>query len=151
MQAAPPISAELEQSLSAYSAPVRRFALALRLLVRSEAPDATELLYDSYNAVSIAFTYNGRLGGAFCHVAVYSGHVNLGFNRGSELPDPEGLLRGSGKWIRHLKVRRVEDLEQPYLREFIRLAALHAPPAEGAECQARSVTRTVSARKRGPA
>lgn len=91
-------------------------------LVVSEAPEAAELLYDGYNAVALAFSFTGRLREAFCHIAVYARHVNLGFNRGSELPDPGGFLQGSGKFIRHLKVRAPEDLEQPHLKGFVRLA-----------------------------
>ena len=51
-------------------------------------------------AVSIAFTYTEKSRGAFCHIAVYKGHVNLGFNRGAELPGGEGVLEGTGKLIR---------------------------------------------------
>ena len=53
-------------------------------------------------------------------------HVNLMFNRGAELADPDGRLEGSGKIIRHLKVRVPEDLKQPHLRKFIRAAIKHA-------------------------
>ena len=47
------------------------------------------------------------------------------FNRGAELEDPDGVLVGEGKIIRHIKVRRPEDLKSPYLRKFIKAALNH--------------------------
>jgi len=144
-------SAELEQFLSPYTPEVRGLALRLRALVLTEAPRASELLYDAYNAVAIAFSFTGRSSEAFCHVAAYSGHVNLGFNRGSELADPDGLLLGGGKLIRHLKVRTAEDLERPHLKHFIRLAIDRAVRAPTGEVQRASAVKAVSQRKRRPA
>lgn len=44
-------------------------------------------------------------GVAFAYVAIYSAHVNIGFFHGAELSDPEGLLQGSGKFMRHVKLK----------------------------------------------
>jgi hypothetical protein len=41
---------------------------------------------------------------AFGYVAVFSSHVNVGFFQGASLPDPAGLLQGSGKFMRHVKL-----------------------------------------------
>jgi hypothetical protein len=49
-------------------------------------------------------------------------YLTLGFSRGTELPDPAGLLQGSGKVHRHVKLRRSDDLDQPALRELIAAA-----------------------------
>jgi len=48
------------------------------------------------------------------------------FNRGAELNDPEGVLVGEGKIIRHIKIRRPADLKNPHLQKFIRAALKHA-------------------------
>ena len=40
----------------------------------------------------------------FCYLAAHNDHVNLGFKYGAALPDPEGLLEGPGKLMRHVKV-----------------------------------------------
>jgi len=56
------------------------------------------------------------------HIAVYSNHVNLGFNDGASLDDPKGILQGSGKVIRHITMKASEDLERPELRAYIRRA-----------------------------
>jgi len=50
-------------------------------------------------------------------------HVTFGFLLATSLPDPEGLLEGAGKNIRHVKLRSVEDLEKEGLRELIAAAS----------------------------
>jgi hypothetical protein len=82
---------------------------------------------------------------AFCTIVVNSRHVNLMFNRGAELQDPAGLLVGSGKIIRHLKVKRPEDLKQPHLRKFIRAAIKHSKSIASARPKDRLVRPRVRA------
>lgn len=100
---------------------VTRLALALRELVLAEAPEAEEILYSVYAEV-IVFKLSGRKRGAFCNVAAYSRHVNLVFYCGAELPDPHGVLKGSGKKMRHIRFDSPADLRHRYLRTFIRSA-----------------------------
>lgn len=57
-----------------------------------------------------------------CHIAVYSKHVNLGFNFGASLADPESILEGSGNQIRHISVKTPADLLRPALRSYLRRA-----------------------------
>jgi hypothetical protein len=49
-------------------------------------------------------------------------HVTIGFARGTELPDPAGLLAGSGKVHRHVKIRTDADLRRPELGELFTTA-----------------------------
>ncbi len=64
----------------------------------------------------------GRLKDSFCHVATYARHVNLGFNRGAGLPDPQRVLQGTGKSIRHIRITQEGDLAAPYLTRYIEAA-----------------------------
>jgi hypothetical protein len=48
--------------------------------------------------------------------------VKLGLFRGSELPDPDGLLQGSGKVHRHVRLRSAADIEQPALARLLKAA-----------------------------
>jgi Domain of unknown function (DU1801) len=52
----------------------------------------------------------------------YSKHVTIGFARGTELPDPAGLLAGSGKVHRHVKIHTEEDLRRPELGTLFAVA-----------------------------
>jgi hypothetical protein len=59
----------------------------------------------------------------FCFYMVGKNHVTFGFHFGTSLLDPEGLLEGTGKNLRHVKLPNVEDLKQTGLRELVRAAA----------------------------
>jgi hypothetical protein len=100
---------------------VAHLALALRELVLTEAPEAEEVLYSVYAQV-IVFKLPGRKRGAFCNVAAYSRHVNLVFYYGAELPDPQGVLTGTGKKMRHIRFDSPDDLRHRYLRTYLRSA-----------------------------
>ncbi len=108
--------------LASYDPHIARLALALRETVLEEAPEAVEFVYKGY-AVSIAFSLTERpMKDGFSHIVVYSGHVNLGFNRGALLPDPNRVLKGAGKLIRHITIERENDLDRPYLRRYLQAA-----------------------------
>src|SRR5271170_1794355 len=59
----------------------------------------------------------------FCFYMVGKNHVTLGFHNGTSLDDPEKLLEGTGKNLRHVKLRSVEDLERKGLKELVLAAA----------------------------
>ncbi len=61
--------------------------------------------------------------GTVCGFMTGKEHVTFIFLRGAALPDPEGLLEGTGKSVRHVKVRSVEDLKRPALKKLIVEAA----------------------------
>lgn len=108
--------------LAAYDPHISNLTLALREIVLEEAPEAIESVVKSY-AVAIGFSFTGKpLKDGFCHVVTYSSHVNLGFNRGASLPDPNGVLVGNGKAIRHITIRKQNDLDQPFIRRYIHAA-----------------------------
>jgi hypothetical protein len=60
-------------------------------------------------------------------------HITFGFLRGTSLPDPGKLLEGTGKNLRHVKLRTVEDLRKPALKKLIQSAAIlnEKEPMEG--------------------
>lgn len=57
--------------------------------------------------------------GPMCFFMVGKNHVTFGFLRGTALVDPKGLLEGTGKSLRHVKLRTVEDLKKPELKKLI--------------------------------
>ena len=142
---------ELADFLAAFDPKVAKLHLATRRVVLSAAPDADELIYDAYNAVTAAYSFSGRLKEAFCHVAAYRAHVNLGFNRGVELPDPSQLLRGSGAKIRHARIGQPSDLRSDALLKLVAAAVQQgralAPEAVGGSS---STVRPTTGGKRRP-
>jgi hypothetical protein len=59
---------------------------------------------------------------AFGYVNVFAAHVNVGFFQGAALPDPAGLLQGTGKFMRHVKVRPGTDIDHAALTGLIEAA-----------------------------
>ena len=59
---------------------------------------------------------------AFAYVNVFTSHVNVGFFQGSVLHDPSGLLQGTGKFMRHVKLRLGEPIDSAALRTLIEKA-----------------------------
>ncbi len=108
--------------LASYDPHISRLALALRETVLEEAPEAVESILRTYATV-IGFSFTGKpLKDGFCHIVTYSTHVNLGFNRGALLPDPDRLLAGKGKLIRHITIRDGNDLDRQAVRRFLQAA-----------------------------
>jgi hypothetical protein len=118
--------------LATYNPHVADLTLALRQAVLEEAPDAIESLSRGY-ALAIGFSFTGKpLKDGFCHIVTYDTHVNLGFNRGALLPDPGGVLAGTGKSIRHITIRNQNDLEHPAIRRYLQAAIeqVDGPPTK---------------------
>src|ERR1700674_1508795 len=152
---------ELKEFLKPYDRAIQRLALSLRSLVLEEMAPCHENIYDAYSAVAIGYGSSDRLKDGVLHIAVYASGVNLGFNDGVTLDDPLGILKGTGKQIRHITVKTPEDLARPEIRSYIRRArglAISdarklgekslAPLEEGGEVI--SVVKAVYPRKRRP-
>ncbi len=112
--------------LEAYDPHISEIALALRELVLEEAPDASESIYQVYT-VAIWFGFSGKMKDMFCYITTNAEHVNLGFPRGSALPDPNRVLEGEGKSMRHIKLRSLRDVERPFVRRYIQTAMEQTP------------------------
>ena len=113
---------ELIKFLKPYDRAIQKLALDLRAIVIDELAPCHENIYDAYSAVAIGYGSSERFGDGICHIAVYTSNVNLGFNQGALLSDPEGVLEGTGKRIRHISLKTKADLSRPEIREFLRRA-----------------------------
>ena len=117
-----PPPADLKKFLRPYDREVQKLALRVRALVLEEMAPCYENIYDAYSAVAIGYGTSERLSDGIFHIAVYSKHVNLGFNDGASLADPKGILQGNGNRIRHLSIKSESDLARPEIRAYIRRA-----------------------------
>ena len=110
-----PADNPVDRYIAGLKPPVRGIAEALRRTIRAAAPELEETLkWD-------APTYVGKA--PVCYIAGYLDHVNLGFHRGAELRDPKGLLEGTGKRLRHVKVRSEADANSASVVALVREAA----------------------------
>jgi hypothetical protein len=142
---------EYVKLLLPYGEVIQELALAARKLILEEAPGASEFVYEVYT-IADHFTFTERPSDAFVFTTTHANWVNLGFNFGSLLPDPDGLLRGEGKSIRHVRIAQAADVEAPGVRVLVKSAIAQAERPEGKAGEPRTVVRTAqSARRRsGP-
>jgi len=84
-------------------------------VIRECGNDVRELLHDGHPTACVADA-------AFAYVNAFNAHVNVGFFRGAELADPAGLLEGTGKYMRHVKLRPDRDTDTAALIKLIESA-----------------------------
>ena len=94
---------------------LRRLAQSWFERLRGCGADVCELLHDGHPTACVGDA-------AFGYVNAFSAHVNVGFFQGAALDDPNRLLQGSGKRMRHVKVRWGEAVDEVALSELIAAA-----------------------------
>ena len=100
---------------------VRAIGEALRAVIVALQPDTVEVPRRGDGAVSYG-TGERKMSESHCYLAPQRDRVNLGFWHGTAIPDPHGLLEGTGKRLRHMKVRDVETARGPAVRALIEAA-----------------------------
>ena len=110
---------QLIKFIEPYDEHIQNLALELRDFITDLVPESNELIWDNYNAVAMAYSKSEKLKDAFCHIAIYSGHVNFGFNRGAELTKSNIKLNGKGKLIRHLSVKDFQSFPKEEIQSMI--------------------------------
>ena len=81
-------------------------------VMRKCGDDVREILHDGHPTACVADA-------AFAYVNAFAAHVNVGFFHGAELADPAGLLEGTGKYMRHVKLRPDRDIDAKALKTLI--------------------------------
>ena len=93
----------------------------LREYILELHPDCNELIYHTH-ALTAVFSISDKLSDAFCMLPIYTNHLNLGFNKGTLLKDPNKLLTGTGNLIRHIDVKKTSDYRNPKVKALIQEA-----------------------------
>ena len=81
-------------------------------VMRKCGDEVRELMHDGCPTACLGDT-------AFGYVNVFTSHVNVGFFQGASLPDPAGLLQGTGKFMRHVKLRPGEPINSAALNRLV--------------------------------
>jgi len=92
---------------------------SLRAAVRKRFPTANELVYDYSHSLVISYSPTDRGIDAVVAISARSNGVSLYFNQGPRLPDPKGLLMGSGKQTRFIPVQVASHLAHPDVEALI--------------------------------
>ena len=119
-----------------------------RAKMRKRFPQAAELVYDNYNFFVIGYGPSEKAGDAIFSLAAQAKGLSLCFLQGARLPDPSGILRGSGKRVRNIRLDAPGTLDDPAVCRLIDLASERAKVPIGPECRHRLIIKSVSAKQR---
>ena len=111
------MAAAIETLLRTYPEDVQSLVREARETLQEWLPDADESVDES--ARMLAYSYGPGYKGMVCTLLLSKSGVKLGFVGGAALADPHGLLAGTGKVHRHVRLRTVEDLKQPGLKQLV--------------------------------
>ena len=110
--------ADIARLLAGHPPELQAIEHALRRLIRTEAPAAEERVDFGNKLIAYGWTMAMRdlLFALICHKS----WVNVQLADGADVPDPDGIVEGTGKKIRHVKVRSLDDVARPALHALIR-------------------------------
>jgi hypothetical protein len=116
-------AAAFERHVAATAAPLADICRVLRATVLEEFPDAVES-FDAADGL-LAIGTGRSLRDFLFAIIPHTRWVNLQLADGVDLPNPDGRIEGTGKRIRHIKIRSVEDARAPWLRAAIAAQLAH--------------------------
>src|SRR5262245_32758134 len=110
---------QLAGFISKYDPTVAKLARATRAAMRRRLPTAHELVYDNYQFLAIGYGSTERASDCIVSLAISPKGVALSFYYGASLPDPEGILLGSGKQNRYIRLSGTETLAEPAVEALL--------------------------------
>jgi len=110
-----------------YPPPIQDIAEKLREVILATAPDALEKANRGWRSIS----FRDKQVGYFCGIFPFEDHVDLIFEFGVLLPDPNGILLGDAKQVRYLRYPGDEEIREAEIKPLL-LASLDLPPQHAA-------------------
>jgi len=141
-------AAQLDSFLDKFTPGIAAHARAVLARMGARLPGAVQLVYDNYNALAIGFSANDKVSGVVFSVAVFPRWVSLFFFGGPSLPDPLGLLNGSGTTVRHIVLKDLALFDSPGVQALISEGLARATPPIDPAQPGRLVVKSVSAKQR---
>ena len=140
--------AQLDRFLSAYTPEIEAFARKALATMRKRLPHAVEMVYDNYNALVCGFGPTERASEAIFSIVLFPKYVTLFFLQGAELPDPKGLLEGSAKVVRSMRLVDEKTLDRADVKAMMALALKMAEVPMDPKAEYKLVIKSVSAKQR---
>lgn len=110
---------QIAQFLEPFNNEISILAQQLRVYLKEETKPTIELVGDSTISVNIGYGFTEKAWDCFCAIIVYSKHINISFPSGAFLSDPQEVLQGSGKKIRHFKIKVFDDIKSPVVKQLL--------------------------------
>ena len=116
-----------DEILAGVSPHARELARQARALIQKVYPAVVEVPWPKQRVIGYGVGPK-KMSEHFCYISVSQNHINIGFMYGAELSDPEHLLGGSGKLLRHVRITDTRQLSNPALHELLKVASRHRMP-----------------------
>lgn len=139
--------AQLDQFIDRYSPKVASDARTALSFLTERLPSATRLVYDNYNALVVGFGTSEKVGDIILSIALYPRYVTLFFLKGTVLPDPSGLLEGSGVTVRGVRLDPISKLGTSEVGALIDAAVAKESPLS-MDGTGRLIIKSISAKQR---
>jgi hypothetical protein len=114
------MQSEFDLFLREYPEPVQLISKHLREIILLELPGIKEMV-DQPSKI-VAYGVSAKYADLVCAIAPYPKHVNLMFSRGASMPDSDGILKGTGKKARHIRVEEMTVELGEKIRKYIQAA-----------------------------
>ena len=139
---------QLQSFIDKFDEDNRALIRSLRAALRLRLPSCAELVYDNYNFFVIGYSPTERPSDYIVSLAAGANGVGLSFNRGADLEDPDGILQGSGKVNRFIRLPSADVLRQPEVEAMIGRACQASPVPLPWRSGDKLVIRSVSSKQR---
>ncbi len=148
MAKTPPAEKQLAGFIAKFTPETAALIREARQKMRERLPHALELVYDNYNFFVIGYGPSERASEGVLSLAAQAKGVSLCFLHGAGLPDPKGLLKGSGNVVRNIRLETAETLDHPDVRALMATAIERAKPPIDPSGVHRLIIKSVSAKQR---
>jgi hypothetical protein len=139
---------QLAGFIAKFSPEVAALAKAILGKMRARYPTAIQMVYDNYNALAIGFGPTEKPSEAIFSIAVFPRWVSLFFLQGKGLPDPDGILQGSGNVVRHVRLTSADRLDEMPLKKLMEEAVSRAAIPLAPRGASRLIIKSISAKQR---
>jgi hypothetical protein len=139
---------QLARFIGKFDATNQALIRSIRRALRKRLPTANELVWDNYNFFVIGYSATERPSDSVLSLAAAANGPGLSFYRGASLPDPQGILQGSGVQNRFIRLESAKTLARPDVEALIAaaVAQMRVPlPQKG---RGKLIIRSVSAKQR---
>ena len=109
----------IEEFLKSHTPKVQEVSLELRKIAMELLPETEEILYEGWKNFTYGTGKSRTDKDLIIYIAPFKDSVNLGFYRGTNLPDKKKLLKGTGKLLRHIKLKTMADYEIEDIKQLI--------------------------------
>ncbi len=139
---------QLEGFIAKFEPALGKLIRECRSILRKRFPTANELVYDNYNFFVIGYCATERPSDCVVSLAANSKGIGLSFYHGATLPDPHGLLQGSGNQNRFVRLAGKATFSNPEVRELLDAAEAQADPPFLTNGRGKLIIRSISEKQR---